>query len=309
MAQLKTFCIGRHLVDLPSTFELVPGSSGIFKTTAFSDEDSGIDIAINAGAMTVLQFAAAIETRRNELKKTGSATVDKLEFEKVLDERGVLFRVRRVKDAYVSEINLLRGTTFVTATLNSYHAKYREAEDALLGFAQQITERQTVESAAEGFCLGPITISGDYKQESANVLFRDSADKGTAFDILLDTYTPDPESSLLERVATPVSLLTKFNAQHKVLRKREFRVAGMRAQEWLGSIELNDKKQFGFAMETLREKPNRQLPRIRISFDTGQPGEDGSVSDKVMADQAALRLWDTVVASVRPNPKVWIAAQ
>ena len=302
MAPLKTYCIGRHLVDLPSTFELVPGSSGIFKPASLSDEDSGIDFVVNAGAMTVPQFAAAIEKRRNELMKAGTATVDKLEFERALDERGVLFRMRRVKDAYVSEINLLRGTTFVTATLNSYHAKYREAEDALLGFAKHIAERQTVASKAEGFCLGPIAISGDYKQESASVLFRDSADKGTVFDILLDTYAPDPELSLLERMEEPDSLLTKFNAQYKVLRKREFQVAGMRAQEWLGSIELNDKTQFGFAMETLREKPNRQLPRIRISFDTGQPGEDGSVSDTVMADEVAHRLWDTVVTSVRRIP-------
>lgn len=215
-----------------------------------------------------------------------------------------LFRVRRIKDAFVSEINFLQGKSFVSATLNSFHGKYAVAEDVLLKFMAQVTERQEIGESGEGFCLGPIAISGEFKEESANLLFRDSKDKGTIFDVLVNTYQPDPATPLLKRMSGPDSLLAKFDAKHEVLRERELVVGEMQAQEWLGTISLEDgqgKKQYGFAMETMRSTPSKRLPRIRISFDTGQSFEEGSVNPSEMTDEAALQLWGTVLKSIRPS--------
>jgi hypothetical protein len=136
----------------------------------------------------------------------------------------------------------------VTARIDSYDNQFLSAEQSLINFAEKIKEHDTRMSAArpQGFCLGPVVVTGEFKYEVGSFLFRDG--KGNDFGIEINT-DKGGGPPLLARMSAPDSLLTKFHVRHRVLRARERNVAGMRAQEWLGWANLGEhelRKSFGF---------------------------------------------------------------
>jgi hypothetical protein len=299
---VTTHCVGRNLVDIPSSFVLAGGVSGTFKILAAPDQDPPIELIAHSDEMTPAQFTSAVMKRRAELQEAGSSAANILELDKEVGQHASLFRFMRIKEAFVSEINFLEGSTFVTLSLNSFRGGFLKAEESLMKFMAQVKQLDSSNCAGKRFCVGTVGVSGEFKEESAHVRFYDSEDTGSAFDFLINTFQPDPEIPLLKRISGADSLLKKFDTQHKVLRERELTVAGMAAQEWLGSILLGteqNQKQFGFAMETMRSSPAMNRPRIWLAFDTGQPQENGAMNSKVIQDEEALRLWDTVTNSIR----------
>jgi hypothetical protein len=190
----------------------------------------------------------------------------------------------------------------VTAELKSYRNQFLAAEDTLERFAAAFKDNGNG-LEHHGFCLGPVVVLGDFKEERANFMFENGLEKGVDFEIAVDTYREDEPKALLARVSGSDSLLSKFSLQHSVLRARELTVAGMRAEEWLGSADLGEQqseKSLKFVLETMRPSPEKMKPSIHLTFETGQPLEDGSAAPTIMSDEDAIRLWDSVVRSLRP---------
>jgi hypothetical protein len=298
-------CIGRHVIEMPKSFLPPSTINGTFKATGLNAQDPSFEVVVRVTGLTRSQFASAIQKRRTELTTSDSDTVDVLRLEKALSDEATLFRVQRIDDAYVSEINFLRGSSIVTVSLDSYSEQFLAAEESLIKFAAGIKEKGENISGTQprGFCIGPLIITGDFIEERAGFIFRSDVQKGVDFDISIDTFRQDDATSLLARVSGPDSLLTKFNVRHAVLRTRELTVAGMRAQEWLGWAKLGeeqDGKALKFVLETMRPRPDKASPGIHLTFETGQPLEDGSAAKTVMPDDDAMRLWDAVVKSIRP---------
>jgi hypothetical protein len=301
--EMKAHCVGRHVVDMPSSFLPSQVTNGIFKAIRLNAQDPSFEVIVRETGLTREKFASEVQKRRAELRNSSSDTVDVLRLEKALSDEATLFRVQLIDDAYVSEINFLRGSSIVTVSLDSYRGQFLAAEESLIKFAEAIKEKNEEISSAQpqGFCLGSVIITGEFKEENGSFLVRDG--KGNAFGIEIDTYKADESVPLLKRVSGPDSLLTKFDVRHTVLRARERTVAGMRAQEWLGWTKLGeqeDEKTFGFALETMRPAADKTTPSIHVSFDTGQPLEDGSATKTVISDEEAIQLWDSVVKSIRP---------
>jgi hypothetical protein len=220
----------------------------------------------------------------------------------MLTDDATLFRVQRIDDAYVSEINFLRGTNLVTVRLKSFHNHFVVAEESLINFAAatRVADSKAGRSPIEGFCLGPVVVAGNFKDESAKFLFRDG--QGNDLGIAIDTYKAGGEPPLLTRIAGPDSLLSIFDVKHKVLRARERTVGHLRAQEWLGSANLGkqgDEKTLKFALETLPLAPEKNEANVTLSFETAQPLQDGTPTKNVLSDEEALALWDTIVDSIR----------
>jgi hypothetical protein len=298
-----TYCVGRHLINLPDYFAINPVSTGSFKTADVDRQRRALEVVVRRGSLTLSEFSTEIQKRRLELKNADNGSVDVLEQEKALDDYGTIFRIRKIGDAYVSEINLLRGGSLVTVKLNSFRRQYALAEDALMNFAARIRvhEEKISPTLSDGFCLGPVIIVGDFESESGSISFND--DKGQNFDVEVDTYAPDPDVPLLRRMSGPDSLLSLFQVKHTVLRAGERTIAGMRAQEWLGWAKLSDEegaKTLKFALDTLRPKPSKATPRIELTFDTAQPLKSGLPTNTVVSDDEAIQLWDSVVSSIRP---------
>ena len=298
----RTHCIGRSLITLPSSFAASPVATGIFKLGEIGGRAGSIDVEVHDGEFSNEQFDNKVQMRRIELKNKEDGAVDNLRLDKRLDSGANLFRIQQIDNAYVSEVNMLRGSSMVTLRLESFHDKYLEAEEVLGRLIKDIhaIDINNSSKSGPGFCLGGVKITGDFSSESGSFRFRDG--KGAIFGVEIDTYGLDGEPPLLMRMSGPDSLLYVFDVKHKVLRAGERIVAGMRAQEWLGWAKISDEpeaKNFKFALDTMRTKPGRLAPSISLTFDTAQPLEDGTQTKTVISDDEAMRQWDAVVDSIK----------
>lgn len=294
-------CIGRHRIDIPASFIGSAITTGSFKEVGAKPQDSSLDVVVSA-PVTPEKFTTTLRKRRAELGKSVSDTVGVLRLERNLESGETIFRVQQIDDAYVSEINFLRGSNMVTVRLESYRNEFVAAEDALLRFAGKIRviDHSSSENAAHGFCLGPVSVVGEFGEERGNFYFDDGAGKN--FEVDIDTYARDSQIPLFNRMAGPDSLLEKFNLSHTVLRKRERQVANMRAQEWLGWAKLddeNDSKALKFTLETMRPQPGKLTPSISVTFDAGDAEKNREQKRVQISDEEAIALWDAVIDSIR----------
>ena len=300
---MTTHCIGRSIIGLPDGFRRAPIVSGIFKSADSKVQDPSFDVIVIENGFTKSSFSQAIDKRRSDLKENSDGTVDVFESEKVASDGAVIFRIRRIDDAHVSEINFLRGSSLVTVKLDSFRDEYVAAEERLTKFASAFMEAQDDSSRRypQHFCLGSVSIAGDFKDESASFLFKNS--EGADFEAEINTYIPDAGKPLLTRASGPDSLLAVFNVDYKILRSGERDVVNMRAQEWLGSAKLSGQdegKSLKFVLETIRKKPGKSAPSINLTFNTGKPLPGGGNAKTTISDDEAVQIWDKVVDSIRP---------
>jgi hypothetical protein len=299
---IRTACVGRNFMEIPSSLEESPVTTGIFRSAGSGSQASSFNVTVNAIGMTRPQFISATQKRRAELKNTRSQTIDVLKMERDVDEDTTLFRVQRVDDAYVSEVNLFRGGNLVTVTLNSYDDEFSIAEAALLKFTQAINVRPKEDSnnGSTGFCLGPVSIFGDFEQENASFLFGDP--KHLSLSVEIDTFSPDETVPLLNRMSGPASLLGIFNLRHGVIRSGERQAAGMRAQEWLGWAKLSEEpsaKSLKFILETVRPIPGKATPSINVTLNSRPPAEGGGAS--AAKEDDLVQMWDSIIKSIHPG--------
>lgn len=293
-------CAGRHEIDFPSDYDLANGTSGVFKPSGTSDEDSSIAVVVSKNSLDPLNFLTEVNRRRATLKAAADDTTDIFKLEKQVAPDAVLFRINRIDDAYVSEINFLRGGAFVTATIKSWDRKFVEAESVLEKFIQGV--HVSGDSPFGAFCLGPVSVFGDFQEENGSFLFKDKQHKGNSFNLDIDSFKPDEKPSLLQRVAGSDALLTKLRSDHKVIRARKITFAQMSGEEWLGSIKLgesDDPKKLQFVIESIRPTPGKFAPYFNLTFETGKPLDDGTTDKVVMSDDEATKQWDTVVSSIK----------
>lgn len=293
-------CIGRSIIELPSSFTAPLVTMGIFKSKSNGGHDEPMDVLVRG--INPAKFSLEVQKRKAELEALGTPTVDILREVKVLSGTATLFRVQRIEDAYLSEIVFLRGASLVTAKMHSFQEQYLNAEETLMRFAKgvEILDGENSSGKPEGFCLGAVTIDGNFSIEKGSFLFRNG--RGAQFEVNVDTYVADDRVPLLERMSGPRSLLNIFNVHHTVYRAREISAGGMRAQEWLGSAQTTDDANegaFQFTLETMRPSPGKVTPRISLTFETAQPLEDGSPTKTLISKDDAIQLWDSVVVSLR----------
>lgn len=59
------------------------------------------------------------------------------------------------------------------------------------------------------------------------------------------------------------------------------------------------KKQYGFALETMRPVPSPAQPRIHVEMDSGQPDIAGNLLGNSLSDADAITIWDVASKSIR----------
>jgi hypothetical protein len=302
-SEAKTYCIGRQLVSIPAAFSPSAVTTGNFELAEAGESVGGFDVVVREAGLDLSGFRKETDKRRTELKNRGSDTVDVLRSEMRVGEDASIFRVQQIDDAYVSEANFLRGTALVTVRLDSFHNQYERAEQLLRQFISRVRDRAQFDigKRAGTFCFGPVVVLGDFAVEGGSFTFRDG--RGDVFDLSISTQDGYKEASLLERMASPDSLLAKFNIDHTVIRARQRMAAAMPAQEWLGRTDLREEnggKALGFSLETYPAKVGKRTPLITVSFDTARPLQDGASTTNWMSDDEATQLWDSVVGSLTP---------
>jgi len=294
-------CAGRLVLAIPSIFSKESLTIGSFKFSGVKFEDPSIDVFVEAVGMNEAKFNKKIQHRSFELKNAGDETTNILKHERRLSDNLYLFRVQEIDDAYISEVLAVKGDNLVTVKMHSFRNQFEAAEDQLMRFVKGILARGSgVNEGMQGFCLGSLVIMGDFQEESGRFLYR--SPNGININLVVDTYSPDEKISLHGRVSGSQSLLTRFKVNHRVLRERERSVAGMSAQEWLSWTETgpaDNQGAYGFAVETMRTKPNKLSPSLYLSMDSSQPLADGTPATTSISDREAIGLWDLIIDSIR----------
>lgn len=292
MNSMKTHCMGHSLIDLPENYALKPGALAIFTPDQEEVEDANIDLALSSGT-TRAAFERQVTARHAELAAVDHGTTDKLTLVKKLDGGGMLFRVQVIDDAYKTEVHFLVNDAYLTASISSYNNQVLKSEALLLDFIGKI-ESTAPNGIPGAFCFGAIAVKGRYRSEAATLRFIEPEVPDTVFSVDINTFVKDSKVSLLQRLDGPDSLLKKFNVGESVLRKGERKVAGMRAQEWLGSVRLGenrDQKQLGFSLETMRPNPSPTAPKIHLEMEVK--------GNRALDEEGAMQLWGAVTGSIR----------
>ena len=299
----KTHCFGHSLIDLPADFYLVDGSSGSFLQAGLPEDGDPINVTLVAKNASPDAFAQHLAERKVAILAQAGKNTDTLSGEKNLSSSAHIFTINEIKQAYSSELHALVGSNLLIMRTDSYHNQFAAGEQRLTEFLANMKPGAAAVKGEGGYCMGDIIIHGKYTQESSQLHFRSTKLRDVSIGIENNTFAEDESTSLLRRVDGPDSLLRKFDVKNHVMRKGELQVASMKAEEWLSWVVLGDgddkKKQFGFALETMRPTPSPAQPRIHLELDSGQPDSQGVQHANSMSDADATALWDFVSRSIR----------
>lgn len=299
----QTHCFGHSLIDLPDDFFVSDGSSASFSGVGTAQTSERIDLTVVSQKISEQQFGQTVAARRAEILEHAEPDMGGLKTDRAVADNAHLFTVNVIEQSYETELLVLTGGSHVLLRTDSYHNAFAAGERRLLDFLARIQATPEGSIGDTGYCVGNIAISGKFAQESVHLRFLSQRRPGLDFTIESDTFAPDEQENLLARVDGPHSLLRTFDVNFHVLRKGTVQVASMKAQEWLSWVMLGEgkdrKKQFGFALETMRPVPSVAQPHIHLEMDTGQPDATGKPHDVTLTDADAVALWEAASRSIR----------
>lgn len=286
-------------MDLPEEFVPHGGATAIVIPRDANTLSSKMEIEVVSVGMNQQQFQSAIASRKLELAKGGTETENALKATFNEPDGAVLFRILKVADGYIGELDKLIGNAHVRITAVSYDGTFERVERDIVHFASAILPADA--SKPSDFCLGAVSVGGVNLEETAQFYFGSTQRPDLGIEINVDTFQPDKSQPLLARMSDDGSLLKIFDIKHRTLRKTELVVAGMHAQEWLGVANLGAKEgtEYNFTLETLRKVPGPFDPSLQIQMMSGQYDKNGEKHPNSLDDESALQLWDAIVKSIR----------
>lgn len=292
-------CIGRLIVDLPEEFAPHGGTTGTVIPRDTNALSSKMEIEVVSVGINKQQFQSEIASRKLELTKAGTDTENALKATFDKPDGSVLFRILKVADGYIGELDKLVGNAHVRISAVSYHKTFEQVETDIVHFASAIVPAGI--GTPSDFCLGAVSVGGINLEESAQFYFSSNRRPDLHIEVNVDTFQPDKTKPLLARMSDAGSLVKVFDIKHRTLRKNELTVAGMRAQEWLGVANLGEREgiEYNFTLETLRQVPGPFNPALQIQLMSGQYDKSGVKHPNSLDDGSALQLWDPIVKSIR----------
>jgi hypothetical protein len=306
---MKTFCVGRFLIDIPADATVSYRSAFISGWDITSDPEESES-----------QFAARLEEKEAKLRTTNNKSGEQnLEATHLITSdptRGKVFvfaRTRthgfengkRVDDEFVSIDALVRSR----AVSFDFSASYLDSQDSsrLIQLISQLREQQSGEIPSEsGFCfergivLDPLTA----KQAEGVTMFvslKGHPDISIAFSTAAGRT---PAKTLLERTREAESQFSPSELGRFVkLREGGRAINGVNGEETLEKVhEFNGAIGHNFIWETLRNgKDNVMSPYLILEMSSGHAPGGGSVSAS-LGDSEAIVLWDAISSSLRIRP-------
>ena len=315
---MTTFCIGRHLVDVPKSFKPmnIAWPSNTFMPAGIDPQEAAqMSVEVVDTASSKEKFKSQVEKflAENRLERVGMTTFPLLDHTERLSEDEVLIRLwnpnlEKEDGSRTLEIHKLISGIYFYTRAKSYKNNVQEKEKSLKEFTRNISTYDPTKPAQAGFCLGPLLIGGSYGSENINSFaFRSTAFPDMLLTFDMSTHSRDSETTLLQRANDPKNLLRIFDVSYSTLRKGKLPVAGMNAEELL--IKFSGKDREGNAhlehklmMETYRPTPSPSQPTIEARLITGQQGLDGTRHTSSLTDAEVTALWDAVMKSIRLRP-------
>jgi hypothetical protein len=308
--KMKTVCVGRLLIDMPEEAQIQLSGARVdgFNVAAFTESSEAFQERL-------AQREAQLRAKPDRLGGNRNLEVEK----EVGSENGVAGKM------FVHSRTVTEGTATSGLELERYryegvavealvHANgisidlaaddyFPEKVSNLTRLVEKLAPVAEGELPAKsGFCVGhanfknPITAD---QGEEIMMVARLPSHPDIKFLLVLAAGVKPPEHGLLERryeskAGLPLSARWRFTE----LRAGAREINGLPGEELVTCVlEENDANVYGFWWEVNGTSDNVLIPHLMFRMDTGK-GTDGPVPSS-LSEEAALRLWDRVVSSIR----------
>jgi len=310
---MRTVCIGRLLVDLPSDVEpdgyvtLYYGLDKDFDTAEVQTIDQGVD---QAGFERIVAKRVA-ELAQDYDAKTPSK--NRLAATRKIDDQTILVLAHdEAFGAYMSEAWILRGRAVGSVKRHVYNnAEFGgrvdnpvDIEAKVLALAQHITAIGDPVKTGKGTCLGGMLINGDFDGEDFTVAAGNSRVADLRVGMAINSFIAKSDGGLLHRIDSKADMLAKagyFTATF--LRKGKTTIEGRPAEELVVEAKERGKLFRQFDAETLLLRPS-SFGEAHIHMDMHMGGQvaGGEYVDPSFSQADSLQLWDAIIKSIRLRP-------
>jgi hypothetical protein len=310
--KMKTICVGRFLVDLPSQAEVSLSREMMdgFDIDTLDEDDATFRARVAAREAEIAALGAA------SAAKSGDGMVEARD----LQVPGLVGRLlvygrtrsysmegsRRVDDEWVS-VEAHAHVDGVSFSLTMQYADMSDADTAEALLARLRLRRQGDIPSEPGFCIGRAIFAEPlppHKTEhiAMHVGFLDHPDVALA---LASLPGGERDRSLLARYAAMDSE-TGADELLRVtkLRSGKRRINGIDGEEILERVrEMNFATTYGFVWETQGAQGDPLHPFLSLELQGGiSPRPSGKPVDTSLHEDAVLALWDSISSSIRPRP-------
>lgn len=307
--EMKTYCVGRYLIELPASFRRVHLAAGGAGDATFyfghGADFRTVDVTVLAHPVSPESFKSAVAQRAGELAAginyetngtmlLGNQTLEPGQVELIYHASA------EIADAQVHELHLLVDDAYVAINTTAFDAaQVQTAQRRLRDMVGRIRGAADPASAGRGVCLGPVSVDAGSDYEEMQLGFRavDHAYADIRLQISINTFLQaDDEPSLIARGE---SNLAGLGVSWKTLRKGRRPLAGMDGEQWLGRFEEAGKHQHGFYAETNTRTPSARHPKLMLELLTGGENDYGGPMGSSLDDEQAAALWDLLLDSLR----------
>ena len=311
---LKTSCIGRYLIDLPSSY-----------TAAEISRDRINDLTIITTRMYPPSFEQRISLREKEIRSTKIVEQENMPYLKKIHSlpngmKGVIFErgkgeikpdAFRVFEAHMYDngVAFEIESAFINASdkrydlkrevnpdvyINNSEEKFAELTDLLL----RIKGRTNNEiPTAPGTCIQNAFIADNGKdKEDINILFKDGNDKSQLrFGISTDNFTQEKDS-LLERSNTIAANILPSNGS--ILRKGARKINQLETEELLaiGDYSSSSNKRYDFILLTNEKIGGYKTPVFALELLNAEWTPSPYNLNEIIS------FWDAISQTVRLRP-------
>jgi hypothetical protein len=309
--QMKTACVGRFLIDLPTEMDF-SYSRVYIKGFWISTQEE-----------TQEAFEARILARQEEIEaetnQRGQKNLEAAEEYRKNGFIGKIFRFGRETSKGeengkpVDWVNVkleaylhLNGTSFNFTAPDGYDAN-KIANLPLLLDKLRLVPAKDIPTTA-GFCFGPAMFVDPLPADDTEGIamfagFRDHPDLALSINTRAGTR-PDGESRLERDAAVDAEMPLWQKPLMSKLRRGKRSIAGIEgdevAERW---TELNFVHTFGFNWEVNGTENNVFVPFMHLEMSTGHPVNAGARPvTSFLGEEGLLQLWDKISSSIRVRP-------
>lgn len=309
---METHCVGRHLIDLPTSFKplhdnsvkLYYGKDKDYTDTIVTVLREGI--SKNTFELRVLYEADNIAKELRDDYKTSMLISNT----KLSDTAYMLrfYDDSSLDGAFNSSLFIYVGDSVVKLYGEVYKSDPAIMEARLKKTASQIRPFTDPEKAGRGFCMGHIVIDGDHDFEQAFTLnFFSDTWKDVTWEID-STSLGSGDEGLLKRWKERQSGFEAMTggAASPVFHSGKITVGNMPGEELLAELKDYGKLGFSFSAESLtkRSRPGFERPTFSVDMDTGSSNASNKEDavDSSWSKEEALGVWNAVIKSIRLRP-------
>lgn len=303
--RMTTHAVGRHLVDVPSDFEMEGGN--VVLTYGLDTNFTTVRVEIENFSATPESFAAFV---RETKLKVSSETHDKLLNTSMLIETielsptAVLLRSYRDSlriNSFHTELIALVGTVLVTAWKDSYDGNYAPTTKRLTRVASQLSDVSSETDGGKGFQIGKLLIATDHDQEYGDAFFRSKTASAVLVKVLVNALMPDPSPSLITRWESARWVEATMGRKPKTVRRGVITLAGMQGEELLTEADMDGRLVMKLWAESKRPTPGFATPLLEVQLDSEPNSPEEKATPAPWTESDTIAVWDAIVKSVRPK--------